>query len=115
MRQTHADNLHSELSGNLSTVLGLSTFTNLQWLTLYLDVSTNSNHAQVTIASALRAYAEIFSTTHFPALNFIAFHLLADGAADGDEVFCDLDWSLLASALLALPALCRFVLYVRLQ
>ena len=46
-------------------------------------------------------------------LNFIAFHLLADGAADGGEVFCDLDWSLLVSALLTLPALCRFVLYVR--
>ena len=95
------------------TVLGLSAFTNLQWLTLYLDVATNSNDAQVTLASVLRAYAEIFSTAHFPALNFIAFHLLADGAVDGDEVFCDLDWSPLASALLTLRALCTFVLYVR--
>ncbi|KAM5542650.1 hypothetical protein V8D89_003611 [Ganoderma adspersum] len=102
-----------ELSGNLSTVLGLSAFTNLQWLTLYLDVPTDSNDAQVTLAAALRAYAEIFATTHLPALNFVALHLLADGAADGDEMFCDLDWSLLTSALLALPALFRFVLYVR--
>ncbi|PIL30587.1 hypothetical protein GSI_07288 [Ganoderma sinense ZZ0214-1] len=102
-----------QLNGNLFTILGLSACTNLQWLSLYLDVPNDLDDAQVILASTLRAYTEILATTHFPALNFVALHLIADGATDEDELFYDLDWSLLTSALLGLPALFRFVIYMR--
>ncbi|KAI1784222.1 hypothetical protein LXA43DRAFT_229125 [Ganoderma leucocontextum] len=99
---------HEELNGNWAA-LGLSACTNLQYLRLYLDVPSDLEDAHSTLSAVLHAYVEILTANRFPALRYVALPVLADGY----DLVCDLDWSSLASAPLALPALVKFVLHMR--